>query len=92
MIMLKVYLKLLIVKHFDTITIFILKHMYYFLLMYLKTLEKDFVFEKYLKTCMQHYQLDPAHYLSAPGLAWDACLKETGQKLELLSDYDMLVF
>ena len=41
---------------------------------------------------MKHYQLDPAHYLSSPGLAWDACLKETGQKLELISDYDMLMF
>ena len=50
------------------------------------------VFENFRKTCMKHYQLDPAHYLSAPGLAWDACLKETGQKLELLSDYDMLMF
>ena len=41
---------------------------------------------------MKHYHLDPAHYLFAPGLAWDACLKETSQKLELISDYDMLMF
>ena len=50
------------------------------------------VFENFRKTCMKHYQLDPAHYLSAPGLAWDACLKETSQKLELSSDCDMLMF
>ena len=40
---------------------------------------------------MKHYNLDPAHYYTSPGLAWDACLKETGQKLELLHDYDMLM-
>ena len=40
---------------------------------------------------MKHYKLDPCHYYTAPGLAWDACLKETNQKLELLKDYDMLM-
>ena len=49
------------------------------------------VFEKFRKTCLHHYKLDPAHYYTSPGLAWDACLKETGQKLELLHDYDMLM-
>ena len=49
------------------------------------------VFEKFRLTCLKHYQLDPAHYYTAPGLAWDACLKLTGQNLELLTDYDMLM-
>ena len=49
------------------------------------------VFENFRKTCLKHYKLDPAHYFTSPGLAWDACLKETGQKLELLHDYDMLM-
>ena len=40
---------------------------------------------------MKHYKLDPAHYFTSPGLAWDACLKETGQKLQLLHDYDVLM-
>ena len=40
---------------------------------------------------MKHYKLDPCHYYTAPGLAWDACLKETKQNLELLKDYDMLM-
>ena len=31
---------------------------------------------------MENYKLDPAHYYTAPGLAWDACLKTTGVKLE----------
>ena len=49
------------------------------------------VFEKFRLTCLEHYKLDPAHYFTAPGLAWDACLKLTGQSLELLTDYDMLM-
>jgi len=49
------------------------------------------VFESFRATCLRHYNLAPAHYYTSPGLAWDACLKETGQELELLHDYDMLV-
>ena len=49
------------------------------------------VFENFRKTCLHHYNLDPAHYHTSPGLAWDACLKETGQELQLLHDYDMLM-
>ena len=49
------------------------------------------VFENFRKTCLKHYKLDPCHYYTAPGLAWDACLKETKQNLELLKDYDMLM-
>ena len=49
------------------------------------------VFENFRKTCLHHYKLDPAHYYTSPGLSWDACLKTTGQHLELLSDYDMLM-
>ena len=49
------------------------------------------VFENFRKTCLHHYKLDPCHYYTAPGLAWDACLKETKQELQLLKDYDMLM-
>ncbi|CAH3027956.1 unnamed protein product [Porites evermanni] len=49
------------------------------------------VFENFRKTCLKHYNLDPTHYYTSPGLAWDACLKETGQELQLLHDYDMLM-
>ena len=41
--------------------------------------------------CLEKYQLDPSHFLSAPGLAWQACLKKTGVNLELLTDVDMLL-
>ena len=49
------------------------------------------VFENFRKTCLKVYELDPTHFLSAPGLAWQACLKKTSVKLELLTDYDMLL-
>ena len=41
--------------------------------------------------CLNIYELDPVYFVSAPGLAWQACLKETGVKSELLTDYDMLL-
>ena len=34
------------------------------------------VFEKFRDTCIEIYRLDPSHFLSAPGLAWQACLKK----------------
>ena len=46
---------------------------------------------KILETCLKVYELDPAHFLSLPGLAWQACLKKKNKKLELLTDYDMLL-
>ena len=49
------------------------------------------VFEAFRNTCLRHYSLDPAHFYTAPGLAWQACLKKTGIKLELLTDPDMLL-
>ena len=41
--------------------------------------------------CLDIYGLDPVYFVSAPGLAWQACLKKTGVKLELLTDIDMLL-
>ena len=41
--------------------------------------------------CIKVYKLDTAHFLSAPGLAWQACLKKIKVKLELLTDVDMLL-
>ena len=47
------------------------------------------VFENFRRTCQKEYQLYPSHFLSAPGLAWQACLKKTKVKLELLTDENM---
>ena len=49
------------------------------------------VFENFRDKCIEIYKLDPAHFLSAPGLAWQACLKKTKVELELLTDIDMLL-
>ena len=49
------------------------------------------VFENFRNKCIEIYELDPAHFLSAPGLAWQACLKKTGVELELLTGVDILL-
>ena len=49
------------------------------------------VFENFRDLCLKIYGLDPVYYYSAPGLAWDACLKMTGVNLELLSEPNMLL-
>ena len=50
------------------------------------------VFENFRKTCIQYYKLDPCHYFTSPGLSWDAMLKMTDIKLELITDIDMYQF
>ena len=54
------------------------------------TLLLEDVFENFRHMCFEIYELDPAYFVSAPGLAWQACLKRTEVKLELLTDYGML--
>ena len=49
------------------------------------------VFENFRDICLKIYGLDPVYYFTAPGLAWDACLKMTSIDLELLSDPNMLL-
>ena len=49
------------------------------------------VYETFSDTCLKYYKLDPAHFYASPGLAWKACLKHTGIRLELLTDPDMLL-
>ena len=49
------------------------------------------MFENFRDMCIKEYELNPAHFLSLPGLAWQACLKKTNIELELLTDYDMLL-
>ena len=54
---------------------------HYCLQMYMKTLEM----------CLEKYEFDPTYFVFAPGLAWQACLKKTRVKLELITDYDMIL-
>ena len=49
------------------------------------------VFENFRNKCIEIYGFDPSHFLYACGLSWQACLKKTGVKLELLTDSDMLM-
>ena len=50
------------------------------------------VFENFRKMCKDYYGLDCCNNISAPGLAWQALLKMTGQTLELISDIDQYLF
>ena len=55
------------------------------------TLSLADIFENFRQSCLKNYELDPAQFVSLPGLAWQACLKKTNVELELLTDYDMLL-
>ena len=48
------------------------------------------MFENFKNKCIEIYELDPAQFLSAPGLAWQACLKKTEVELELLTNIDVI--
>ena len=50
------------------------------------------VFENFRKTCMQYYKLDPCHYFTSSSLCWDAMLKMTNIKVQLMTDIDMFQF
>ena len=49
------------------------------------------MFENFRDKCLEIYELDPVYFVSAPALAWRAWLKKTGVKLELITDFDMLL-
>ena len=49
------------------------------------------VFEEFRNVCLENYSLDPAWYYTSPGLSWDALLKHSKIKLELLTDPDVLL-
>ena len=50
------------------------------------------VFKSFRETYLQYYKLDPCHHFTSPGLLWDAMLKMTNIKLELMTDIDMFQF
>ena len=64
---------------------------YYDLYVQSHTLLLAYVFENVRNICLEIYKLDPVYFVSAPGLSWQACLKNTEVKLELLTDYDMML-
>ena len=48
----------------------------------------DFL-EKFRETCLTNYDLDAAHYFSAPAMAWDAALKLTKVELDLFDNEEI---
>lgn len=50
------------------------------------------VFENFRDLCLSTLKLDPAHYMTAPGFAFDCMLKYTKVKLQRLHDYNMLLY
>ena len=60
-----------------------------FVICYLLLFESD-IFENFCNKCIETYELDPAQFLSTPGLGCQACLKMTAIKLKLLFNIDML--
>ena len=64
---------------------------YHDLYVQVEALQLSDVFGNFRDTCQEIYQLDPAYFVSAPGLAWQACLKKTNVNLELLRDINMLL-
>ena len=79
---LKKYGKHLKLKVLASIMICMFNAIHYCLLMYLKTLEIN---------VLKYTNLILLIFLSAPGLAWQACLKKTKIELELLTDIGMLL-
>ena len=75
-------------QHFD------IKNMGEYHDLYLKTdviLLAD-IFENFRDVYAKNYKLDPACYYTSPGLSWNALLKKTEIKLDLLSDVNMILF
>ena len=55
------------------------------------TLLLDDVLDNIWNMCLEIYEIDPARFISAPGLAWQAALKKTKIKLDLLTDINILL-
>ena len=49
-------------------------------------------FEKFRQTCLEFYNLDPLHYYTTPGLAWDAALRMSHVDLQLITCENMYNF
>ena len=64
---------------------------YHDLYVQLDTAQLADVFENFRSVCLNEYELDPAYFVSTPGLALEAMLKITKVKIELLTDIDMVL-
>ena len=64
---------------------------YHDLYVQINTLLLACMFQSFRNICLEIYELDPDHLLPAPGLAWQAALKKTKVKLDLVADIGMLL-
>lgn len=73
---------------------FLIKNLRQYMKLYMKVdvLILADIFENFRRECRRTYNLDPAHYVTAPSLTYDAALKFTKIKLERLMDQDMYLF
>ena len=49
------------------------------------------VLDNFRNMCLEIYELDPAPFVAALGLSWQAALKRTKVKWDLFNDIDMLL-
>ena len=66
-------------------TIRIIKNDYHDLYVQCDTLLLADLFENFRNNCIKIYELDPANFLSAPRLAWQACLKKTENRIKIIN-------
>jgi hypothetical protein len=50
------------------------------------------VFETFRSMALKNYGVNPAHYRTLPGFSWDALLKLSGMKVDLISDPEIYLF
>ena len=79
--------------HAKKLCVFKIKNLgeYHDLYVKIDTLLLSDIFENFRNMCFDIYEFHPAYFVSASGLAWQACLKKTGVKLELIKDYEMIL-
>ena len=49
------------------------------------------VFENFRDKCIEIYGLDPSQFLSAPGLAWQTCLKKSKCRFRIINRYSYVI-
>ena len=75
---------------FQIITIYFLSLYFFYSYVATDVLLLADVLEKYRKICWSRMGLEALCYISLPSLTFDACLKTTRTKLQIVKDIDLL--
>ena len=75
---------------FQIITIYFLSLYFFYSYVATDVLLLADVLEKYRKICWNRMGLEALCYISLPSLTFDACLKTTKTKLQIVKDIDLL--